>query len=467
MGSNKIRGNDLKKINYTNDKCKSVAITISSRHYKHLSKIEKLELLSKVLKHPDHYLNHEFLSPLAQALEGKSVEAQDTVYSLTDQSLPYRIFGSQHIGEEAIKQMDLAMRLPVAVAGALMPDAHAGYGLPIGGVLAADNAVIPYGVGMDIGCRMALTLFEAEASFFKKNDYLVKTALKENTTFGMGKEKTQRNDHPVLESDEFSATPLLRKLHGVARLQLGSSGSGNHFVELGVVELDNENPFHFPAGNYVGLLSHSGSRGLGAEIARQFTKIAIEKCMLPKGAAHMAWLNLDKAEGAEYWHAMQLAGDFAAACHDVIHQRMAKALDLKPIAKVENHHNFAWKETYEGRVVVVHRKGATPAGRGQLGIIPASMTKPGYIVEGLGEASSINSAAHGAGRKYSRQKARKTLTGSAMKKELRQAGVTLIGGGLDEAPLAYKNLEEVMACQKALVKPVGRFFPKIVRMDKN
>jgi len=467
MGSNKIRGNDLKKINYHDDKCKSLAITIMSRHFKKLSKVEKLELLTKVLTQPDHFFDHETLDPLARAMHGGVAEKPFSVHQIAESALPYRVFGRQHIEDEAIIQMDMCMRLPVAVAGALMPDAHSGYGLPVGGVLAADNAVIPYGVGVDIGCRMALTIFDARADFLRKNSYQSKTVLTENTQFGVGNNSKQFNDHPILEHADFGATPLLRKLQGHAKMQLGSSGSGNHFVELGVVELDDENPFQLPAGDYVGLLSHSGSRGMGAEIARVYTQIAIEKCKLPKGATHLAWLTLDSAEGAEYWQAMNLAGGFAAACHDVIHQRIGKGLELKPLVRVENHHNFAWKENYMGKEVIVHRKGATPAAKGLMGIIPASMTSPGYIVEGLGEQASINSASHGAGRRLSRQKARNAITGSALKKELKQAGVTLIGGGVDEAPWAYKNLDEIMISQKALVKTIGKFYPKVVRMDKN
>ncbi|MBS1614181.1 MAG: RtcB family protein, partial [Bacteroidetes bacterium] len=142
-----------------------------------------------------------------------------------------------------------------------------------------------------------------------------------------------------------------------------------------------------------------------------------------------------------------------------------KAIGEKPIAMVENHHNFAWKETWEGREVIVHRKGATPAGKDVLGIIPGSMTAPGYIVKGKGELASVNSASHGAGRKMSRSKALQNITHSAMKDELKAHGVTLIGGGLDEAPFAYKDIHTVMAAQKQLVDVEGLFYPRIVKMD--
>ena len=222
-----------------------------------------------------------------------------------------------------------------------------------------------------------------------------------------------------------------------------------------------------PISKYLGILSHSGSRGLGANIARHYTKIAMETCLLPKEAKHLAWLSLDSEAGMEYWLAMNLAGDYAAACHHQIHQRLGKALGEKPIATIENHHNFAWKETLaDGREVVVHRKGATPAGKGVLGIIPGSMTALAFIVRGKGNGLSINSTSHGAGRLMSRTKARNSITPSELKKVLKSEGVELIGGGLDEAPLAYKNIHEVMAAQTDLVEVLGTFLPKIVRMDK-
>ena len=186
---------------------------------------------------------------------------------------------------------------------------------------------------------------------------------------------------------------------------------------------------------------------------------------LPKDAKHLAWLDLNTQAGNEYWLAMNLAGDYASACHHTIHQKIAKAIGEKPLAMVENHHNFAWKEMYEGKEVIVHRKGATPAGKNVLGIIPGSMTAPGFIVKGKGEPTSINSASHGAGRKMSRTKAMANITYEALQKELANYGVKLIGGGLDEAPFAYKNIDQVMQSQTELVDVLGKFYPAIVQMD--
>jgi len=180
---------------------------------------------------------------------------------------------------------------------------------------------------------------------------------------------------------------------------------------------------------------------------------------------NLAWLSLHEQEGIEYWMAMNLAGDYASACHHVIHEKIAKQLGRKPMKMVENHHNFAWKEKWEGKDLIVHRKGATPAGKDVLGIIPGSMTAPGFIVKGKGESASVNSASHGAGRKMSRTRAMESVTDKQFKDELQKHNVKLLGGGLDESPFAYKDIEKVMQSQKALVDIVGKFTPKIVKMD--
>lgn len=468
MGKSKLKGKDLKRINYNSDKAKSLAINIMNRHFKHLSKPAKLEILQSVLADPDSFLEHELLGVLAREFAEVYETPSGRSYKLKEEAEGYSVYGRKFIDAMAIRQMDLAMKLPVAVSGALMPDAHVGYGLPVGGVLGTENAVIPYGVGLDIGCRMALTIYEAPADYIQRYSHLYKTALRDQTHFGIGKRAETSIDHEVLQSEAFQSTELLRSLHHKAVGQLGTSGSGNHFVEIGEVILDHDNDFGLDEGRYVGLLTHSGSRGLGATIANYYTRIALDKCLLPQGAKHLAWLDLDSEEGQEYWIAMNLAGDYAKACHDVIHHKISKAIGLKPAAKVENHHNFAWLETQDdGRDLIVHRKGATPAGEGQLGIIPATMTAPGFIVSGMGEADSLRSASHGAGRKLSRKKARASITQSEMKKILKNEGITLIGGGTDEAPMAYKDIENVMKSQTNLVEVKGKFQPRLVRMDKN
>lgn len=463
----KLRQKDLLAIGYPKGKAIGIAINIAIKHCKRQTKEAVLRLLKAVLDTPEQFQTDPIFSKITEALLGFEEAGIQEEIELTQSAKSYKTYGLQHIEAGTLRQMDIAMRLPVTVKGALMPDAHQGYGLPIGGVLATNNSVIPYAVGMDIGCRMCLTVYDLTSGFLKKETRQLKEILQVNTKFGRSEFDRPMED-AVLERQEFKDIKFLKPLQGKARKQIGSSGSGNHFVEFGTVEItDENNEFNLPIGQYVGILSHSGSRGLGAYIAKHYTQIAMKQCYLPKEAKHLAWLDLNSEAGMEYWLAMNLAGDYASACHAHIHHRLGRALGEQPIATIENHHNFAWKEKLSsGQEVIVHRKGATPAGKGVLGIIPGSMTAPAFIVRGKGEAMSINSASHGAGRKMSRTKAKNSTTYNELKKYLKQHQVELIGGGLDEAPFAYKDIHQVMANQHNLVETLGKFYPKIVRMDR-
>ena len=465
MGKLKLRGKDLRAIGYPEGPVISIAMNIMEKNYKHAKEEEVMNLLKQILTNPVEYANDAVLGLIAQQLIPEpEIESQQIALHAT--GVPFNVFGGDQIEEGAIIQIRQAARLPVAVAGALMPDAHSGYGLPIGGVLATENAVIPYGVGVDIGCRMCLSVFDIDPKDLVQKEAYFARELNEATLFGAGRQFDHNGSHEVTDRKEFDEIPILKGLQAKAARQLGSSGSGNHFVEFGIVEIGEKDPvLGLEPGKYLGLLSHSGSRALGANIANHYTRIAKEKRQLPGEAANLAWLDLDEEEGIEYWLAMNLAGDYAAACHHVIHTKIARQLGRQPLTRVENHHNFAWKEIYEGREVVVHRKGATPAGKDVLGIIPGSMTAAGFIVKGKGEIASISSAAHGAGRKMSRTAALRSITQDLLKETLRQHGVRLLGGGLDEAPHAYKNIEEVMHAQRALIDVLGKFTPKIVKMD--
>lgn len=462
-----LKSKELSKIGYNNDQARSLAINTIARHFKHASKTEILEQLSAVRERPEAFEQDERFARIAAIFLDRPKQLDFRTFDLLEETGFLKIYGGKQIEHSAKKQMELAMSLPVTLQGALMPDAHHGYGLPIGGVLATHNAVIPFGVGVDIGCRMALTILDESESFLKRYDYQVKMALKNKTHFGMDGQLDFPQEHAILDDPRFGATALLKKLHGKAVRQLGSSGSGNHFVELGVMELDEGNELGLPAKRYAAILSHSGSRGLGANVAQHYTQIAMNMCKLPQQAKHLAWLDMDSEAGQEYWLSMNLAGDYAKACHERIHINLMKELGVKPLLTVDNHHNFAWKEQLaDGSEAIVHRKGATPAGAGTWGIIPGSMTAPAFLVRGKGVASSLNSASHGAGRAMSRQKARTQMTGSALKKLLSEAGVKLIGGSVEENPHAYKNIEQVMTAQQELVDIHGRFYPKIVRMYK-
>ena len=463
--ANLLRGNDLRTLGFPEGRAIGLALAqLQRKHLKKRSQTDQLALLGQLLANPTEYLADLDWSHTAAAL----LPAPSRHIGLVERK-PYVTFGAEHIEPGAIHQMETAMKLPVTVAGALMPDAHHGYGLPIGGVLATDNAVIPYAVGVDIGCRMALSVFDLPPKYLTQRTQELRKILLDNTRFGSGRgwERGQRMASAVLDRDEFQEIPFLKSKREKAGEQVGTSGSGNHFVEFGIVDITEvENELGVPVGQYLGVLSHSGSRGLGAGIAEHYTKLAKDVCKLPAEAQHLAWLGLDTEAGQEYWAAMNLAGDFASACHAQIHQRLAKALGERPLTKVENHHNFAWKERLaDGREVIVHRKGATPAGAGVLGIIPGSMTAPGFIVRGRGVGAALSSASHGAGRLMSRTRAKAELGEADVRKHLAAHGIELIGGGLDEAPMAYKDIHTVMASQRELVEVLGSFTPKIVRMD--
>lgn len=350
-----------------------------------------------------------------------------------------------------------------------MGDAHLGYGLPIGGVLACENAVIPFCVGVDIACRMKLSILDIPTKTLDKLN-LYKEAIDRGTNFGVGGEWPTTKTHPVLDQD-WNITRITRENKDKAQRQLGTSGSGNHFVDFGILtinpgtvlsgELEDIAP-----GEYVAIMSHSGSRGAGAAVCATYNTIAQHK--LPRRHAEfgrLAWLGLDTQEGQEYWAAMNLMGDYAAANHDVIHKSLTKLLGAEILGGVENHHNFAWREVHEGRDLIVHRKGATPAGVGVLGVIPGSMGTPAYVVRGLGSPDSLCSASHGAGRVMSRTAGREKYNWNAVRKDLEKKGITVLSAGADESPGVYKDIEQVMRDQTDLVEVLACFEPRIVKMS--
>jgi tRNA-splicing ligase RtcB len=418
--------------------------------------------VAAVVANPAEFLSDPIREAFARALYQPPFKERETL-------APWRQWGSG-LESEAVRQMANACALPVAVAGALMPDAHVGYGLPIGGVLATENVVIPYAVGVDIACRMRMTVFDRKANTITGQKDRLANIIESETRFGVGASFKQRRDHEVMDED-WSVSPITERFRDKAWAQLGTSGSGNHFVEFGEFSVDAEqaDALGLEPGEYMALLSHSGSRGTGAQVCQHYSRVAMNRhSELPKELKHLAWLSLDETAGQEYWAAMNLMGHYAAANHALIHKYIARKLGAEVILEIENHHNFAWKERHvvngDERELIVHRKGATPAGVGVMGIIPGSMASPGFVVRGKGEPESLDSASHGAGRVMSRTKAKQSFTWSAVKKLLVERDVTLLSAGLDEVPGVYKDIAQVMAAQTDLVDVLGRFDPKLVKM---
>jgi tRNA-splicing ligase RtcB len=417
-------------------------------------------VLRELAEDPERFKENPLYGELAGMLS--AAEAARAAYVERKEPAPYRRWG-ENLEPDSVRQIENACKLPVSVRGALMPDAHRGYGLPIGGVLATRNAVIPYAVGMDIACRMKMSVLDLPVSTLQRDPGKLKKAIGTETRFGVGATFRKRREHAVMDRD-WSVTEMTAKVKDKAWSQLGTSGSGNHFVEFGILQVEGDD-LDLEPGEYLALLSHSGSRGAGAMVAGHYSKLAVSlHPELPKELKHLSWLDLDSQEGDEYWNAMQLMGEYAAANHACIHHHVPRFLGARVLLDIENHHNFAWKEEHDGETVVVHRKGATPADEEMLGIIPGSMASSSYVVRGLGNRESLNSASHGAGRLMSRTEAKRRFAWSHVRRYLEERNVTLLSAGIDEVPMAYKDIDEVMAAQSDLVRTVARFEPRIVKM---
>jgi tRNA-splicing ligase RtcB (3'-phosphate/5'-hydroxy nucleic acid ligase) len=452
-----------------------------------LSKESIRELVRSAVANPEGFRLDALAGPFAESL---LAHARDTsLFVPREKPAPWKSWGVD-LEPESVNQMARACDLPVAVAGALMPDAHVGYGLPIGGVLATENAVVPYAVGVDIACRMRLSVLDMPVDLLDSEqgrEHLT-AAIERETRFGVGGSFKQPRNHDVMDAD-WSVSPVTSTNKSKAWSQLGTSGSGNHFVEFGMLTVDEsaapsrENPAHsfsdhgsgwnfkLEPGRYLALLSHSGSRGTGAAVCDRYSRIARElHPELPKELSYLAWLDMNSQPGQEYWHAMNLMGQYASANHECIHSHIIRHLGAKAIAYVENHHNFAWKEVHDPgdgkgpRELIVHRKGATPAGTGVLGVIPGSMAAPGFVVRGRGGAESLRSASHGAGRVMSRTKARDTFAWGNVRRDLEAKNVHVISAGIDEVPGVYKDIHAVMRQQQDLVEAIARFDPRLVKM---
>lgn len=386
--------------------------------------------------------------------------------TIADSPAPFAIFGEPgvHIPYNAVEQMQTVMRLPVARRGALMPDAHLGYAMPIGGVVSLENAISPSFVGYDISCMMQLSLFDISPAAFMKHRRKFAAALRSQTSFGLGADfKPGQRQHAVMDDPRWKETRLLRNLRSLAERQLGSSGGGNHFADLVIVDFVRDHESYRAGEQAVGLLTHSGSRGAGHKTATHYVEMAAQSTRqiargIPSG---YEWLTLDSELGEEYLTAMQLMGAYARANHDLIHDHFATAAGLGQRYRVWNRHNYAWVEA-EG---VIHRKGATPAGPGVIGLIPGSSGAASYLVRGLGNAESLQSSSHGAGRWFSRSEARRRHDEAGFLQHMAALDILHFGLKPDETFLAYKDIEMVIGLQEGvLVEVIARMTPKVVIM---
>ncbi len=339
---------------------------------------------------------------------------------------------------------------------ALMPDAHEGYGMPIGGVLATVGGfIIPNAVGVDIGCGVVALRTEATAVSTEQLRQILDKA-REVIPVGF---KHHTRPQPWEGFSTAPPLPVIRREMDSARRQLGTLGGGNHFcsIEKG-------------SDGHIWLLVHSGSRNIGLKVASYYNNLAkaankVKKIVPPE--YDLAPLNLQEESGEDYFTAMQFCLDFARANRELLSRRFSELFAAvvsggTVLERLEIHHNYAAKEEHFGKEVVVHRKGAICARAGERGVIPGSMGTPSYIVEGLGNEESFFSASHGAGRTMSRQEANRVITEEMANAAMQGIIYSPWKGDYAEAPMAYKDIEEVMDCQRDLVRPLVKLTPLAV-----
>jgi tRNA-splicing ligase RtcB len=389
------------------------------------------------------------------------------------------IFG-QHDAKTLAQLTDVASR---AEKAALMADGHVGYVMPIGGVAAYHEQVSVVGVGFDIACgnaaiRTDLTLHGTAGLGSRLAE--IASDIQNTVSFGMGRKNRSDDapvDHPLFESAAWTAVPRHARegLREKARSQLGTVGSGNHYVDVFVDEAD---------AIWVGV--HFGSRGFGHTVASGFLALSQGEKWGARVPEREVLLPLAKHMGQDYWALMTLAGEYAYAGREWVARKVVSLLGGRELELVHNHHNFAWREQHDGRSVIVVRKGATPAFPGQKGFVGGSMGDDAVIVQGTVAADphtealqrgSLYSTVHGAGRVMSRTQAagkRQFRTGRVlqpgvvtpemMHSWVREKGVILRGGGLDESPHVYRRLPDVLAAQRGTVEVLHTLRPLIVVM---
>jgi len=361
---------------------------------------------------------------------------------------------------EALSQMKEVMKYE-AVYGALMADHHIGYSVPVGGVIAYEGRICVNGVGFDIACGNKAVLCDCDAQTLKANIYRTMNEVQKHISFGVGRINSEKVENSVLDEPIWDELEILRNLKDKAAAQLGTVGSGNHYVDIFTDEL-----------NRVWIGVHFGSRGLGHSICTHFIKAAGGK-----DGIHAVPVVLDETSdlGEQYLKCMELAGRYAYAGRDWVCDRVAKILRARILDECHNHHNFAWKERHFDKDLWVIRKGATPSFPGQRGFVGGSMGDVSVILEGIESPDStqaLNSTIHGAGRLLGRNQAKgkkcrktgKMLTEGLVKRDehdawIKRVGVEVRGGDLDESPYAYKRIGEVLKAHEGTIKILHTLTP--------
>ena len=384
------------------------------------------------------------------------------------------IFGTHD--ENTLRQFENCLKVGNVVGGALCADGHYGYSQPVGGVIVYDGQISPSGVGYDIACGNKAVKTNLYYDDVKADLPKIMDQIQEEIPFGVARTNPERVDHELFDDKDWDVFKRIGKhehdeLKALARSQLGTTGSGNHYVDLLIDKKTKE----------VWIGNHFGSRGLGHRTATGFLNLA-------KGREFSAGniqepmeqpptlLDIDSELGDMYYRAMKLAGRYAYAGRDYVIDKVLNILGAEATFEVHNHHNYAWKETHFGKEYIVVRKGATPAAPGQLGFVGGSMADISVILQGIDSEKSRNafySTIHGAGRIMSRTKAagrmnwrtRKRTGGliseEKMMKAVKEYGVELRGAGPDESPFVYRKLKDVLKAHEGTIevlhtlKPIG------------
>jgi tRNA-splicing ligase RtcB (3'-phosphate/5'-hydroxy nucleic acid ligase) len=367
------------------------------------------------------------------------------------QNSPLKIFG-QH-DAATVAQMRNCMAVGNVVAGVICADGHLGYAQPVGGVIAYEKQISISGVGFDIGCgNMAVRLDTPFTAIQDRVGPIIKDVAR-TISFGVGRTNEERVEHELFDDGDAWRESDMGEYRQKAVAQLGTVGSGNHYVDL----MRDEDGFV-----WIGV--HFGSRGLGHTSATRYLKAAGGKDGMN---VPPAVIDEDSELGRRYIAAMQLAGRYSYAGREWVIDRVRRIIGGNVTDMVHNHHNYARRETHDGRDLWVVRKGATPAFPGQRGFVGGSMGDDAVIIEGVDSAearASLYSTVHGAGRLFGRNEAKRRFSRAEMDRWLTERGVTLVGADLDESPMAYRRLPEVIAQHAGTVKVLHTLRPFAVAM---